>query len=202
MVITLRCMGLFINIFLQLPCVSFFVCCNIFSAGTYICTNLTRTEENKMFIKTIKLKKPNYLAIALLAAIACLVVIVGLTAYKLTRKTTYELGSEQQRQQFIKEMGWETEKEFSDCKKVTIPQEFNQVYESYNELQKQQGFDLTPYKGKECDIYTYKITNYKDHEDKGDVVCNLMICDNKLIGGDVCSTQLDGFMQGLKNKDK
>ncbi len=59
-----------------------------------------------------------------------------------------------------------------------------------------------PYKGKECDIYTYKITNYKDHEDKGDVVCNLMICDNKLIGGDVCSTQLDGFMQGLKNKDK
>ena len=155
-----------------------------------------------MFIKTIKLKKPNYLAIAILAAIACLVVIVGLTAYKLTRKTTYELGSEQQRQQFIKEMGWETEKELYKKKKVTIPQEFNQVYESYNELQKQQGFDLTPYNSKECDIYTYKITNYKDHEDKGDVVCNLMICDNKLIGGDVCSTQLDGFMQGLKNKDK
>ena len=150
-----------------------------------------------MFIKTIKLKKPNYLAIALLAAIACLVVIVGLTAYKLTRKTTYELGSEQQRQQFIKEMGWETEKEFSDCKKVTIPQEFNQVYESYNELQKQQGFDLSRYAGCEGKLYTYKVldSNLGDN-----VLASLYVSDGRVVGGDVHSTALDGFMCGLRQE--
>ena len=69
----------------------------------------------------------------------------------------------------------------------------------HNKLQKQQGFNLSAYKATSCEIYTYKVKNYKDHEGKGDVNCNLMICDNVLIGGDVSSTELDGFMQGLKN---
>ena len=38
----------------------------------------------------------------------------------------------------IKEMGWETDEGFDDCKQITIPEEFNEVYNSYNELQKQQ----------------------------------------------------------------
>ena len=155
-----------------------------------------------MFIRTIKIKRPNLLAAALAAVVVCLVAIVGLTAYRVTAKSEYELKSEQQRQDFIRQMGWETDDTFDDCKKITIPEEFNEVYTNYNELQKQQGFDLSRYKGKDCDVYTYKIRNYKDHEGKDDVNCNLIICDNKLIGGDVCSTELDGFMQGLRSEEK
>ncbi len=152
-----------------------------------------------MFIKTIKIKKPNLLAAALLVVMICLLAVVALTAYKFARKGTYKLENEQQRQEFLKEMGWEVSDEFDECRQILIPEEFNDVYNSYNELQKQQGFDLSAYKGKSCDVYTYKIKNYKDHEDKDDVNCNLIIYENTLIGGDVCSTELDGFMQGLKN---
>lgn len=155
----------------------------------------------KMFIKTIKVKKPNLLAAAMLAGIICLLTIVALTAFKFAKKGSYTLENEQQRQEFLKEMGWEVGAEFDECRQILIPEEFNDVYNSYNDLQKQQGFDLSAYKGKSCDIYTYKVSNYKDHEEKDDVVCHLMICDNKLIGGDVCSVELDGFMQGLKNTD-
>ena len=155
----------------------------------------------KMFIKTIKVKKPNLLAAAMLAGIICLLTIVALTAFKFAKKGSYTLENEQQRQEFLKEMGWEVGAEFDECRQILIPEEFNDVYNSYNDLQKQQGFDLSAYKGKSCNIYTYKVSNYKDHEEKDDVVCHLMICDNKLIGGDVCSVELDGFMQGLKNTD-
>ena len=154
-----------------------------------------------MFIKTIKVKKPNLLAAALLVVIACLLAVVALTAYRFSKKSQYTLGNEAQRQQFLKEMGWEVSGEFDECRQVLIPEQFNEVYEGYNELQKQQGFDLSAYKGKSCDVYTYKVRNYKGHEDKDDVRCNLMICDDVLIGGDVSSTELDGFMQGLKNAE-
>ena len=153
----------------------------------------------KMFTKTIKVKKPNLLAAAMLAGVICLLTILALTAFKFAKKGSYTLENEQQRQEFLKEMGWEVGAEFDECKQILIPEEFNEVYNCYNDLQKQQGFDLSAYKGKSCDVYTYKVKNYKGHEDKGDVNCNLMICDNKLIGGDVSSTELDGFMQGLKN---
>ena len=154
-----------------------------------------------MFIKTIKVKKPNLLAAALLVVIACLLAVVALTAYRFSKKSQYTLGNEAQRQEFLKEMGWEVSGEFDECRQVLIPEQFNEVYEGYNELQKQQGFDLSAYKGKSCDVYTYKVKNYKGHEDKDDVRCNLMICDDVLIGGDVSSTELDGFMQGLKNAE-
>lgn len=154
-----------------------------------------------MFIKTIKVKKPNLLAAALLVVIACLLAVVALTAYRFSKKSQYTLGNEAQRQEFLKQMGWEVSGEFDECRQVLIPEQFNEVYEGYNELQKQQGFDLSAYKGKSCDVYTYKVKNYKGHEDKDDVRCNLMICDNVLIGGDVSSTELDGFMQGLKNAE-
>ena len=154
-----------------------------------------------MFIKTIKVKKPNLLAAALLVVIACLLAVVALTAYRFSKKSQYTLGNEAQRQQFLKQMGWEVSGEFDECRQVLIPEQFNEVYEGYNELQKQQGFDLSAYKGKSCDVYTYKVKNYKGHEDKDDVRCNLMICDDVLIGGDVSSTELDGFMQGLKKND-
>jgi hypothetical protein len=154
-----------------------------------------------MFIKTIKVKKPNLLAAALLVVIACLLAVVALTAYRFSKKSQYTLGNEAQRQEFLKQMGWEVSGEFDECRQVLIPEQFNEVYEGYNELQKQQGFDLSAYKGKSCDVYTYKVRNYKGHEDKDDVRCNLMICDDVLIGGDVSSTELDGFMQGLKNAE-
>ena len=154
-----------------------------------------------MFIKTIKVKKPNLLAAALLVVIACLLAVVALTAYRFSKKSQYTLGNEAQRQQFLKQMGWEVSGDFDECRQVLIPEQFNEVYEGYNELQKQQGFDLSAYKGKSCDVYTYKFRNYKGHEDKDDVRCNLMICDDVLIGGDVSSTELDGFMQGLKNAE-
>ncbi len=155
----------------------------------------------KMFIKTIKVKKPNLLAAALLVVIACLLAIVALTAYRFAKKSQYRLENEAQRQEFLKQMGWEVSGEFDECRQVLIPEQFNEVYDNYNELQKQQGFDLSAYKGKSCDVYTYKVKNYAGHEDKDDVRCNLMICDNVLIGGDVSSTELDGFMQGLKKND-
>lgn len=153
-----------------------------------------------MFIKSVKVKKPGVLGIAITAGVICLLIILGLTAYRFAKPTVYEMKSEKQRQDFISEMGWQVSKEFDECKAAVIPEEWNEVYENYNKLQKQQGLDLSRFKGKTVEIYTYKVKNYPEHEKSDDINCTLIVYEGQLIGGDVCSVELNGFMQGLKKK--
>lgn len=153
-----------------------------------------------MFVKTMKLKKPVAIAAALVAA-AAIVLVVALCVIKAAGGTkTYRVKTEQQRQALISELGWETSAKPSEHKTVTIPQEFDEVYSAYNELQKEQGFDLAKFKGKKVEIYSYPVYNYKGHEKC--MTLTIMGCDGVLIGGDVCCTELDGFMQGLMKSGK
>ena len=69
------------------------------------------------------------------------------------------------------------------------------MYTQYNDLQLAQGFDLTPYRGKAVKRYTYEVYNYPDLPTG--VVANLLIYKDKVIGGDVCTRALDGFMHGF-----
>ena len=130
-----------------------------------------------MFIKTIKVKKPNVLGIAIAVIIVALVSMLIIIACRCSSKNVYEMKSEAQRQSFLKEMGWETSEEYDECKVVVIPEKFNEVYQNYNKLQKEQGFDLTKFAGKTAEVYTYKIKNYEGSHKDEEINCHLMVCD-------------------------
>lgn len=96
---------------------------------------------------------------------------------------------------FLKEYGWEVSPTPTEIVQVNIPGEFGRVYKVYNDLQRSQNFDLLPYRGKAVQRYTYEVYNYPDME-KG-VVANLLIYKEQVIGGDICTIALDGFMHGF-----
>lgn len=148
-----------------------------------------------MFVKSFKVKKTSF-AILIISAIILVFAVVLAVIVGSKSKVVYNLKTEAQRQNFFKEMGWEVSTEYDECKVVIIPEKFNDVYKNYNELQKQQGFDLEKFKGKTVEIYTYTVKNYPDHENH--IVANLMVYEGELIGGDVSCVEIDGFMQGLK----
>lgn len=103
-----------------------------------------------------------------------------------------------ERRDYLSSYGWETDKEF-DTKEITVPERWNDVYIDYNEVQKNQGFDLSDYKGRKVTLYTYKITNYKG-ENEG-IVADMLVCDGILIGGDVCNTSAEnGFLVGFNGQ--
>jgi len=68
-------------------------------------------------------------------------------------------------------------------------------YQDYLALQSQQGFDLEKYAGKRVKRYTYEVLNYPTGETG--VQANLLIRKNTVVGGEVLSPQLDGFLHGL-----
>lgn len=99
---------------------------------------------------------------------------------------------------YLKSLGWETDGTEAQ-KQVIIPTEFNTVYNDYNEIQIQQGFDLSKYKGQTVDFYTYNITNFKANDN---VIADLLICNGMLVGADLCDTSAeDGFLVALNKND-
>ena len=103
------------------------------------------------------------------------------------------------RLKFISDLGWIVDEDPVEVRQIAIPQEFDDVYSNYNEIQLSQGYDLTKYAGRSAKRWTYIIRNYPDVSSDEDYVrINLLVCDGKIIGGDVCSIKLDGFMHGFE----
>ncbi|MFV0497014.1 MAG: DUF4830 domain-containing protein [Candidatus Fimivivens sp.] len=103
--------------------------------------------------------------------------------------------TEEQRQEFLTTLGWVVNPEPDEVVEIIIPKKFDEVYENYNNIQKEQGMDLSRYKGKRCKRYSYTVLNYPGGEQN--IRLNILVCKNKIIGGEVSSMGLDGFMHGL-----
>ena len=99
---------------------------------------------------------------------------------------------------FLSQFGWQVDTQPVEVKTVTIPSEFDKVFAAYNELQKEQGLNLLKFKNKEVTRYTFSITNYADYD--GTVYANVLVYRNKVIGGDVCSADVSGFIHGFEGK--
>lgn len=99
---------------------------------------------------------------------------------------------------YIASLGWDVFPDPEEFKEVLLPETFDDVYLKYNELQLTQGFDLKKYSGKKVEQVIYRIRN-TDTDGPTTYLC-ILISNNRVIGGDVHSAALDGFMQGLVKK--
>jgi hypothetical protein len=102
----------------------------------------------------------------------------------------------EQRAAFIVSCGWEINTQPSGREEVTIPLKFGAVYAEYNELQKKQGFDLEPFRGKTAVRWSYEVLNYPGVP--LGVRADVLVCRGRIIAGDIAASALDGFMQELR----
>ena len=114
-----------------------------------------------------------------------------------TQKRT-DLSTLEGRQSFLCEQGWEVDLGTEEHKTVRIPTSLDGILEDYNKLQLEQGCDLSKHLGQTCEQYSYTVTNYPDKEQT--VLVTLYVQNGRLIAGDIHSTALNGFMQGLRRE--
>lgn len=147
---------------------------------------------------TVKLKK----LITVVLAVAILVG-VGAWLYSLIflspNLTGVVAATTQDRIGYLKSLGWDATDEKTDT--VLIPEEFDEVFNHYNSLQTECGFDLSNQKGKTLTRYIYTIQNHPEQK-QGDIVKAELLLDenNEIVGGSIYSLRLDGFMTGLCKK--
>ncbi len=98
--------------------------------------------------------------------------------------------------EIIKQMGYDDVSETPyEVVEFEIPMNFNSVWENYNNLLKEKGYDLSLYKGKKCKRYTYLIPSENAR-------ANIIVSDGKIIGGDISSITLDGIMIPIKSSEE
>lgn len=107
----------------------------------------------------------------------------------------FTMATNAERVEFLNNQGWIVKPDPISKEEITVPSVTDPVYAEYAELQKQQGFDLEKYQGKQVTVITYQVLNYPDHPDN--VTASMMICDDRLIGGDVSMTGEGGFSEPL-----
>ncbi len=157
-----------------------------------------------MFVVSVKRKELKYYAAA---ALICVFAVIGGIISVSSAATTpaakvggvnMRAGNAQERVAFFSQFGWEIGTDPLEVKEVVIPTEFDETYEEYNTLQKSQGLDLSKYKGKRAKFWSYEIKNYPGYENTDGVIRgNILVYDGIVIGGDICSIELDGFMAGF-----
>lgn len=103
--------------------------------------------------------------------------------------------SNQDRIDYLSAYGWQVSAEPLVTQELLIPEEMDESYAEYLALQSGQGFDLKKYAGKRVKRYTYEVLNYPTGETG--VQANLLLCKNTVVGGEVLSPRLDGFLHGL-----
>ena len=106
----------------------------------------------------------------------------------------FTMATNSERVAFLNEQGWIVHPDPISKEEVTVPSIYEGIYAEYAELQKQQGFDLEKYQGRDVEIIKYQVLNYPDYPEN---VTATMICDNRLIGGDISLGTEDGFMEPL-----
>ena len=151
-----------------------------------------------MYVVSVKLNSKK-----LLSAVAVICIAVAILCVSFPQKSSDVLNTKvndsgkttEQHIDFLNAYGYNIVEKPIQIQEIIIPQQFSSEYEKYNEYQKLSGFDLAKFKGCRVKKYTYKVINYQDSSDE--VVANLLIYNNKVIGGDVCSTTLGGFVHGF-----
>ena len=145
-------------------------------------------------VVSLKANRKRILAFILLAA------IVAGACFFLTGRGEEEArqpipgGTNEERVAFLESFGWQVQAEPTETREVMIPAQFNDVYTAYNVMQQAQGFDLEPYAGQICTQYVYKVEN---HPGDDQVYATLLVYGDEIIGGDIASTAVDGFMHGF-----
>lgn len=155
-----------------------------------------------MFIYSIKASTLKLAAVIGAAAVALGVIVFAAPEYKpdttaAIAKANAEyhydkIKTNEDRIGFLEQFGWKVDSEPVEEVTMKIPREFDRVMTTYNELQKRQGLDLSKYRGREVTRYSYNVTNFPDYN--GKVTANVIVYKNRVIGGDVCSSDAEGFI--------
>lgn len=133
-------------------------------------------------------KKYRFVIATLVFAAILLTIIVGL--FSIDNSTNRMIC------EYVESLGWKINSSPTEISHLTIPEEFDAVYETYNAVQISSGFDLTPFKGKNVVRYSYKVLNHNRSQDS-EVIVSVFVYDSRIIAADICSTDMNGFMHGI-----
>jgi len=132
---------------------------------------------------------------ALRTALIAAVFLIASVLILRTRASSPRLGTTAERCDYLVSLGLCPDPESEESREVELPAVFDTVLEQYNALQRERGFDLRAAAGKSCRCFSYDLVDYPDWD--GRVIATIYIFRGRVIGGDVHTADVHGFMLPL-----
>ena len=148
-----------------------------------------------MIVTTRFTKKKAVLAVLLLGVVMALAIILTSAHDTAQHQEETVLDSNEARVSYLSSLGWQVEPEPVETLQFQLPEQLEEPYLSYNELQDSQGFDLSTACGKQVARFTYAVTNYPNRPEG--VQLNLYVCEDRPVAGDVFCAGVGGFQETL-----
>ena len=152
-----------------------------------------------MFIYSIRASTIKFfMVIALTLAVLVGIFVLGSNDTVAAANTDVKLGgirTNEDRLEFINQFGIEVSSDPKETVSFSVPENFDMAVSGYNEIQKQQGLDISKYKNKKVTRYTYEVKEYEGYD--GAVNVNLIVYRNTVIACDVSSADPNGFVKPL-----
>ena len=153
-----------------------------------------------MFICSVKATTLRFVGIIVLS----LTVLVGMTVFYAAEEPVLSgtevrydgIRTETDRREFLSALGYRATGDAKSTVEYTLPATLDAVLLGYNEIQKEQGFDLAKYTGKKLTRYTYELENYEGYE--GKVYANLITYRDHVVAADLTGAGEKGFVKPLQ----
>ena len=151
-----------------------------------------------MFTKCLKLTKKRavLIIISFAAIMTAATLLLSEPGCSMHPRELINVSTVQGREKYLNSLGWEIDPCSEEVKTVLIPKKFGDVIYEYAKMQTEQGYDFAAYAGLECRQFTYTVTNYADYEET--VYAVLYVKNGSVIGGDIHSSGINGFMHGIR----
>lgn len=145
---------------------------------------------------TVKLFAVMVLAVAALVSLAIFVPTYGETEAAGSGAVYDGIRTESDRLSLLSSLGLKVKGD-APIEEVSfrLPEELDRALAGYNELQREQGFDLSRYKKKTLTRYTYELSEYEGYA--GTVYVNLLFFHDRVVAADISSADPAGFVRPL-----
>lgn len=154
-----------------------------------------------MFIYSVRASTLRFFAVIILT-IAALITIIAVghsdaQAFSAISESVDFSGikTNEDRLEFISRFVPEVSGEPKESVTFSVPESFDRIMLSYNEIQKSQGLDITKYKNKKVTRYTYEVDKYGENGEP--IFINLIVYRGTVIACDISSQDPTGFVRPL-----
>ena len=156
-----------------------------------------------MFTYTFKMKKSLVASVLTVTIVTLALLLIPMSAKSIAVFNTSrppKCETDEQRVQWLTDMGWEVDATPIIAIEVIIPDEFDELYDQYAIMQRGTGFRLDKHKGKTAMKYSYVVNNYGDGSQKA--VASILQRGKTIIAADLSSSKLGGFLKPLLPRDE
>jgi hypothetical protein len=146
-----------------------------------------------VFVFSVKTSRRQLWSLLLCVGVLILILVAAFAWPAAGQTAAPVAGDNTARIEYLKSLGYEVDLAFCEVREVQIPEEFDEVFAAYNEMQKTTGMDLAPYHGRRLKCWSYRVLGGGG----GETLAHLYVYQNEIVGGDISETVAGGRTTGL-----